>query len=377
MHNQTQQQPNKTKSTSYGFLLLLLLSTVAATSTSSPPTKTARTAETHKKNTQNNLLKTKSIHEMILNPYYRSHPFLNNHLQSKCADATKDCLECDSHNLCIRCREDRYLNITKTPPNCEPCPYECVSCGEVGCEGCEEGYYLHAVEVGNMISNTCRACDSNCMTCKFSPSTCLTCGTYSKLNFRTHRCEFKYAFAVGVGLVVTVLILIILIVVIARCICRQDKLDQLKLESQTMGSGFGTILDKDPELRSDHYKTEVKTIGMNDDSCISDVRRSNDSYLNISTMSKDKDLVNQLLGGSRSPVRSRGDSIGVHSEFDGGRFGKSGIFRASRIMGGDYRGEGVDLQDTSFEKPSMEDSEDNKKRAVTEWLAPPPNQNYR
>jgi hypothetical protein len=55
---------------------------------------------------------------------------------------------------------------------------------------------------------------------------------------------------------------------------------------------YGSILDKDPELRKDHLKYDAKTIGLNDQSMISEVKPEDNSYMNASGM--DKTLTNAL-----------------------------------------------------------------------------------
>lgn len=54
-------------------------------------------------------------------------------------------------------------------------------------------------------------------------------------------------------------------------------------------------MDKDPDLRSDHYKTEVRTIGLNQESFFSEVAQQEESLMNISNVSKDQ-VIKDLLG---------------------------------------------------------------------------------
>jgi hypothetical protein len=66
---------------------------------------------------------------------------------------------------------------------------------------------------------------------------------------------------------------------------------------------FGSILDKDPDLQSDHIKYDMKTIGAGrkDESFISVVEPSGDDtdYLNVSQYSQDP-IITQLLGPPNS-----------------------------------------------------------------------------
>jgi hypothetical protein len=59
---------------------------------------------------------------------------------------------------------------------------------------------------------------------------------------------------------------------------------------------YGSILDKDPELRKDNLKYDAKTIGLNDHSMISEVRPGDNSYMNASNMSRVKALTNLIPG---------------------------------------------------------------------------------
>ena len=85
-------------------------------------------------------------------------------------------------------------------------------------------------------------------------------------------------------------VLIVMILLIVKCVC---------METPPERPSFGTILDKDPDLQSDHMKYDMKTIGggRENQSFISVVEPSgdDDDYLNASMYDQDP-IITQLLG---------------------------------------------------------------------------------
>ena len=274
--------------------------------------------------------------------------------QGTCPPTLVGCVKCDENQQCTECMENRYLNITQRVPKCDPCPIECKTCGKPGCEGCEEGYFQYSIQAHSRISQLCKKCDSNCETCKGKSDLCLTCPNYFKLDGESHRCVFKYTNLIAVAFVVTVIFFIIIVFTAARCFCVEKPKPRVE-QAETMG--FGTILDKDPELRSDHYKTEVKTIGLNDDSCISDVKRMNQSYLNMSTLSKDKDFINQLLGPMSSNPELRSAK--------GGEGGDGGSRRPTDVRARYVMNTNAEYRMAPVEATAENDGEGYKRRAKT------------
>lgn len=57
---------------------------------------------------------------------------------------------------------------------------------------------------------------------------------------------------------------------------------------------YGSILDKDPELRKDLMKYDPKTIGVTDESIISEVQPDENSYFDESTFDRKKALTNLI-----------------------------------------------------------------------------------
>lgn len=114
------------------------------------------------------------------------------------------------------------------------------------------------------------------------------------------------------GIAVILIVLIVLIVLMIKCIC---------MEKAPEKPNFGTILDKDPELQSDHIKYEINTIGAGTDneSFISVVEATgNDDYLSVSQYSQDP-IISQLLGPPNdNPKRNSeiGDMYGRNEDLD-------------------------------------------------------------
>jgi hypothetical protein len=86
-------------------------------------------------------------------------------------------------------------------------------------------------------------------------------------------------------------VLIIVLTVYACCqyICKPP-------EKVIRVTRYGSILDKDPELRQDHLKYEANAIGLNRDSMISEVRPEDNSYMDASNMSREKALTKLIPG---------------------------------------------------------------------------------
>lgn len=239
---------------------------------------------------------------------------------SKCQTQQPHCSSCYQQKIgaveyCNSCNEGYLLDISQKPYTCIACPTQCGSdCtpGE-GCGSCIKGYFQTKIESQNIFHTQiyiCKKCDSECGDCEGHPLNCIECPEYYKLENK--KCKFAYFELIYLGIAVILIVLIVLIVLMIKCIC---------MEKAPEKPNFGTILDKDPELQSDHIKYEINTIGAGTDneSFISVVEATgNDDYLSVSQYSQDP-IISQLLGPPNdNPKRNSeiGDMYGRNEDLD-------------------------------------------------------------
>jgi len=145
--------------------------------------------------------------------------------------------------------------------------------------------------------NYCLPCSDSCEGCSERADYCTTCNEYYKL-LDDGTCVFKYGRLIVFGVLIVIFFLLIMIFFVVKCVC---------FEKPPAKPDFGTILDKDPDLLSDHRKVDMKTIGVNskyarqDDSIISVVRPNDDSYMDVSRVSQDP-VISHLLASGGSHV---------------------------------------------------------------------------
>lgn len=208
-------------------------------------------------------------------------------LDQKCTPHVNKCLLCDKDNACTRCEENLFLNIESKPFQCLTCPDVCQNCDQTGCKGCAVGYYKKLIAIYDRESFVCRKCSKSCLTCSNYPEFCVTCPQYYVLEANTNKCKFKYANIIALVIVFGILIIVLGTYACCQFICKEEK-------PVVRVTRYGSILDKDPELRQDHLKYDAKTIGINDTSMISEVRPEDNSYMNASNMSREQALTNMI-----------------------------------------------------------------------------------
>lgn len=194
---------------------------------------------------------------------------------------------------CDICSSNFLLDITQTPYKCITCPDACAGdCNDDGCGNCQGGFFLTQITSKNKLNTkvkVCQKCSDECHTCELDAENCTSCPEYYKLD-EEKKCKFAYFRLLYVGMVVIILVLILMIILIIKCIC---------MEKPPERPTFGSILDKDPDLQSDHMKYKMDTIGARsiDNSYISVVEAVNDGpdEMDQSRYSQDI-LITQLLG---------------------------------------------------------------------------------
>lgn len=238
---------------------------------------------------------------------------LSTALTRDCLPEVKDCIDCDSDNVCVECLDTYFLNITKRPFTCVPCPQECQRCNSAGCAECVEGYFKTTYKNFEVEEFVCHKCDESCQSCDEERTLCTSCPEYYALT-DSRTCVFKYTRLVAIGIITIVMLLMLMMFLVAKCIC---------LEKSPEKEEYDNILDKDNELLSDHYKTARDEIGVgqsafgsgtsHDDSIISNVQpMGEESYLNITNVSTDP-IYSTLL---RPPT----ENIQINSKDGDGEF---------------------------------------------------------
>ena len=212
------------------------------------------------------------------------------------------CLECnESGKLCLQCKTDYFLDHSVFPYKCIDCPDSCDRCADSNCTLCKPGFYKVDKQVGEFHERVCEACDPTCESCSERPKKCMTCHEYFKL-VSGNTCVFKYTRLALIGLIVVAILIMLMIFLIVQCVCFEKPPERPK---------FGTILDKDPDLLSDHYKHSMKSIGVNsnnllaNDSVLSVVKPVEESVMNVSNASIDP-VIGHLVPGGSSAGGGRG-----------------------------------------------------------------------
>lgn len=180
--------------------------------------------------------------------------------EDECLPKQKHCYSCyeeklDGKEYCDQCEDNYLLDITQTPYKCIECPEQC---GEdctprVGCNTCNPGFFKTEIVSKNKFETkiyVCQKCSEECKDCETAANNCTECPEYYKLVDK--KCKFAYFKLIYIGIGVVLLVIIFMVVLIIKCIC---------LEKRPEKPNFGSILDKDPDLQSDHIKYDMKTIG--------------------------------------------------------------------------------------------------------------------
>lgn len=218
--------------------------------------------------------------------------------EKQCTVAQPHCLSCyqnpfEGKEYCDTCDQDYLLDINAVPYKCVTCPEECADdcIQEIGCDSCNPGFFKTQITKTNPIFTTkryiCEKCSAECKECELFRDNCTECPEYYKLVDK--KCKFAYFHLIFIGAGVILIVIITMILLIIKCVCMEDP---------PARPNFGTILDKDPDLQSDHIKYDMKTIGggRQNESFISVVEPSgDDNYLNVSQYSQDP-IITQLLG---------------------------------------------------------------------------------
>ena len=211
-------------------------------------------------------------------------------LLGACNPAQPNCANCTSAQLCNLCDDSFFLDILNKSA-CIDCPTACNECDKDGCTTCIIQYYIKEETVKDMKINYCLPCSEECDGCSGRADYCTSCREYYQLNELDGTCQFKYARLIVFGVILITILLMIMVFLIVKCVC---------FEKPPEKPEFGSILDKDPELLSDHFKVDRETIGVNskfsdhDASILSNVKKADDSYLDISRMSQDP-IMGELL----------------------------------------------------------------------------------
>lgn len=91
---------------------------------------------------------------------------------------------------------------------------------------------------------------------------------------------FKYAKIVIFIVILAVLLACLFIYLCTFVLCKEKK-------EVVRVTRYGSILDRDPDLGKDNMVYSPYTIGLNDESMISEVAPLDNDYLNVSQMSKE------------------------------------------------------------------------------------------
>ena len=232
--------------------------------------------------------------------------------EGPCKPHVSKCLLCDDDNACTRCEDGLFLDIEEKPFRCLMCPDVCEGCDPSGCKGCTGGYFKKKIAIYDRESFVCRKCSKACRTCSNYPEYCITCPDYYEL-LEDNTCKFKYANIIALAIVFGILIIVLGTYACCQYICNEQ-------QPVVRVTRYGSILDKDPELRQDHLKYDAKTIGLNDNSMISEVRPEDNSYMDASNMSREQALTNMIPGHLtvREDVNSDLDDLKFDSSWDKG-----------------------------------------------------------
>jgi len=224
--------------------------------------------------------------------------------QEECKPAQDHCKYCSKSQRCTTCEKSYFLDILDNA-KCINCPSQCRSCDEEGCTACEIEFYREEKKAGGSKIQYCLPCSDECEGCSTRADFCTSCREYYELDSIEGTCQFKYGRLIVFGVILIAILLMVMIFLIVKCIC---------FEKTPERPEFGSILDKDPDLLSDHLKVDMKTIGVNskysrqDESILSNVQPNDDSYLDLSRVSQDP-FIGQLLG-PRSDVLLGGEMDG-------------------------------------------------------------------
>ena len=215
-----------------------------------------------------------------------------------CKPPVDRCVLCDKDNACTRCKDGLFLDIEEKPFKCVECPDVCGGCDQTGCKSCQPGYFKKQIQFYDRQSFVCSKCSKTCRTCSNYAEFCETCPDYYILEAGTNKCKFKYSNIIALAIVFGILILVLGTYACCQFVCKEKK-------PVVRVTRYGSILDKDPELRKDHLKYDAKTIGLNDQSMISEVKPEDNSYMNASGM--DKTLTNALTNMLPQDLTTRQD----------------------------------------------------------------------
>ena len=173
-----------------------------------------------------------------------------------------------------------YLEINQKPFSCQNCPKaSCNSCDTQGCVSCSSGYYRAVLSKFDRVSYYCGECSKKCRTCENKPDDCVSCDEYYVLN-SSNRCVFKYTKIAIILIILVILVAGLFFYLCAYVLCKEEK-------PVIRVTRYGSILERDPDLVRDNLVYSAQTIGLNDESAISEVAPLDNDYLNASQISKE------------------------------------------------------------------------------------------
>ncbi|KAL4491897.1 hypothetical protein ABPG72_006152 [Tetrahymena utriculariae] len=130
-----------------------------------------------------------------------------------CTSCPTNCIQCNSSGQCYICETNYYIN---TSGFCQPCPSFCNSCqldssNNLQCTSCLSGYFLSlnilnwectliqeanyivcpTGQYTNKLTNSCQACESNCLECSQFGDQCLKC--FDSINYQivNGKCQLR------------------------------------------------------------------------------------------------------------------------------------------------------------------------------------------
>ncbi|KAL4444404.1 hypothetical protein ABPG74_016697 [Tetrahymena malaccensis] len=136
--------------------------------------------------------------------------YANNMICTRCP---ANCTQCNSNGQCYICEANYYIDTSNL---CQPCPSFCNSCqldslNNLQCTSCFQGYFLQlnvsnwqctliqgsnyitcpTGQYTNKLTNTCLACDSNCLECSQFGDQCLVC--FDSINYQivNGKCQLR------------------------------------------------------------------------------------------------------------------------------------------------------------------------------------------
>jgi proprotein convertase subtilisin/kexin type 5 len=139
--------------------------------------------------------------QMFLSCSFPCNNCINN--ATTCVDCVDNYYKLIDSPICINpCPDNYYSNIISNKNYCSKCQYPCAKCqSSLDCITCVEGFLLvENLDVNNCMTdcpqgyyldnttNTCKLCDSNCLTCVSNSTYCTSCDPKLYYNPIDHNC---------------------------------------------------------------------------------------------------------------------------------------------------------------------------------------------